>query len=276
MTACPTVAVAGPGAGPSSSFAGLENVIGEGRALISHSAQAGGFRYCLYRKRRSQADSDYQLVGTDTAADTTIRDGQRPNKAEDYVYRTDALTASGVLAGSDTVGARGAGGVPNVDGWSDINQTCIGCGGASVQGGVLKASAHGTGSAGQPVGQNVVYKQRLALEDNVGTTDEWVARAITPLSPSAPGSYVSASLTMSDEHPAVSRSDALGTVADVTRAGAGTGRSISLELRAQQDGQLRVIVRDNEGGDTNGSNHDLRADFGVIGNAYLVHGAAKR
>lgn len=270
---CPAIAVAGPGAGPASSFTGLENVIGEGRALISHSAQASWQRYCLYRKRRSQPDSDYQLVGSETDADKAIRDGQRPNKSEDYIFRTDAVTASGVVAGSNTVGARGAGGVGNADGWSDINQTCIGCGGASVQGGVLRASARGTGTTGPAVGQTVVYKQRFALQDTPTQTDEWVTRVLTPLSPSATGSYVSASLTMSEEHPAVARDDGVGTVADVTRSSSDKP-FINLELRAQQDGELRVIVRDSNTVTpleyTNGANHDLRADFGVIGNAYLV------
>ena len=141
-------------------------MIQEGRSLISHSAYSAApvGAYCLYRKRLGDPDSAYQLVGKDTGPEAgVIRDGQRPFKSEDYVFRTDAVTAAGMVAGSNTVGARGAGSIANVDGWAQINQSCASCGSATVQTGALKAAAAGGGGAGPPVGQVAVYKRRLAL-----------------------------------------------------------------------------------------------------------------
>ena len=106
-------------------------MIQEGRSLISHSAYSAApvGAYCLYRKRLGDPDSAYQLVGKDTGPEAgVIRDGQRPFKSEDYVFRTDAVTAAGMVAGSNTVGARGAGSIANVDGWAQINQSCASCG----------------------------------------------------------------------------------------------------------------------------------------------------
>jgi glucose/arabinose dehydrogenase len=260
---CPAAAVAGPGPGPASSFAGIENVIQEGRSLIAHDAYTAApvGAYCLYRKRRGDPDAAYQSVGRDTGAGAgTIRDGQRPFKTEDYVYRTDAVTSAGVVAGSNTVEARGAGSIANVDGWAQLNQTCTGCGSAAVQTGALKAASSGAGVAGPPVGQVAVYERRLDFEPTPGA--EWVARVLTPQTPSAPGTYASANLTMSDEHPATARGS--GTVADVTDSGR---PFINVELRAGSDGELRAILTDSNGSVTYPT--DLRS-FGVVDNTYLV------
>lgn len=261
---CPAAAAAGSASGPASSFEGLENVIQEGRARIGHSAytDAPVGAYCLYRKRLGDPDSAYQLVGRDTGAEAgVIRDGQRPFKSEDYVYRTDAVTAAGMVVGSDTVGARGAGSIANVDGWAQINQSCTACGSAAVQTGALKAAAAGAGGAGPPVGQVAVYSRRLALEPVSGA--EWVARVLTPQTPSEPGTYASANLTISDEHPATARG--ASSVADVTDS---NRPFINVELRAQADGELRVVVTES-GGFTATYPTDLRS-FGVIDNTYLV------
>jgi hypothetical protein len=260
---CPATAASGPASGPVSGFDGLENVIQEGRSLISHSAYTAApvGAYCLYRKRRADPDSTYQLVGRDVGAEAgVIRDGQRPFKSEDYVFRTDAVTAAGMVVGSNTVGARGAGSIANVDGWAQINQTCSSCGSATVQTGALKAAAAGSGAAGPPVGQVAVYKRRLMFQPTSGA--EWVARVLTPQTPSEPGTYASANLTISDEHPATARG--AGTVADVTDSG---HPFINVELRAQADGELHVVVTDSNGSVTDPT--DLRG-FGPIDNTYLT------
>ena len=99
-TDCASTAASGSASGPTSSFAGLENVIQEGRSLISHSAYSAApvGAYCLYRKRLGDSDTTYQLVGKGTGANAgVIRDGQRPFKSEDYVFRTDAVTAGGMV-----------------------------------------------------------------------------------------------------------------------------------------------------------------------------------
>ena len=147
---CPAGASSGPATGPASGFEGLQNVIQEGRSLISHSTypSAPVGAYCLYRKRRAESDGAYQLVGRDTGPEAgVIQDNQRPFKAEDYVYRTDAVTAAGAVAGSNTVAARGAGSIANVDGWAQIDQSCTSCGSASVQTGSLKAATAGAGGS---------------------------------------------------------------------------------------------------------------------------------
>ena len=260
-TDCPAAAVAGPGSGPASGFEGLENVIHESRSLISHGALAGAQvgMYCLYRKRRGDGDSAYQLVGSDAGAEAgVIRDGQRPFKNEDYLYRTDAVTTAGVVAGSNTVGARGAGSIANVDGWAQINQTCPACGSATTQTGALKAAASGSGGSGPPVGEVAVYRRPLDFVNG----SEWVARALTPQTPSEPGTYTSANMTISAGHPATARGT--GTVADPTDSG---GPFINVELRAEHDGDLRVLVTDSTG--FTQASGDLRAD-GVVSNSYLV------
>ena len=260
---CPATAASGPASGPVSGFDGLENVIQEGRSLISHSAYTAApvGAYCLYRRRRADPDSTYQLVGRDVGAEAgVIRDGQRPFKSEDYVFRTDAVTAAGMVVGSNTVGARGAGSIANVDGWAQINQTCASCGSAAVQTGALKAAAAGSGAAGPPVGQVAVYERRLMFQPTSGA--EWVARVLTPQTPSEPGTYASANLTISDEHPATARG--AGTVADVTDSG---HPFINVELRAQADGELRVVLTDSNGSVTYST--DLRG-FGPIDNTYLT------
>jgi glucose/arabinose dehydrogenase len=259
-TTCPPAASTGPATGPASSFAGIENVIHEGRSLIAHDAwQAAPVgAYCLYRKRREDADSTYQLVGSDTGADAgTIRDGQRPFKTEDYVYRTDALTSAGAVAGANTVAARGAGSVANVDGWAQINQSCGSCGSAAVQTGALKAAAAGTGGSGPPPGEVAVYRRRLSFQSG-----EWVARALTPQTPSAPGSYASADLTISADHPATARG--ASSVADPTDSG---GPFVNVALRSDQNGDLRVVATDSTGFSV--SSGDLRG-LGVVRNTYLV------
>ncbi len=268
---CASTASSGPASGPSSGFQGLENVIQEGRSLISHSAYSAApvGAYCLYRKRLGDPDSAYQLVGKDTGPEAgVIRDGQRPFKSEDYVFRTDAVTAAGMVAGSNTVGARGAGSIANVDGWAQINQSCASCGSATVQTGALKAAAAGGGGAGPPVGQVAVYKRRLAFQPASGA--EWVARVLTPQTPSEPGTYASANMTISDEHPATARGS--GSVADVTDSGR---PFINVELRAQADGELHLVLTDSNGSVTYedpsnpGTPFDLRT-FGVIDNTYLT------
>ena len=268
---CTSTASSGPASGPSSGFQGLENVIQEGRSLISHSAYSAApvGAYCLYRKRLGDPDSAYQLVGKDTGPEAgVIRDGQRPFKSEDYVFRTDAVTAAGMVAGSNTVGARGAGSIANVDGWAQINQSCASCGSATVQTGALKAAAAGGGGAGPPVGQVAVYKRRLAFQPASGA--EWVARVLTPQTPSEPGTYASANMTISDEHPATARGS--GSVADVTDSGR---PFINVELRAQADGELHLVLTDSNGSVTYedpsnpGTPFDLRT-FGVIDNTYLT------
>ena len=240
---CPAGASSGPATGPASGFEGLQNVIQEGRSLISHSTypSAPVGAYCLYRKRRAESDGAYQLVGRDTGPEAgVIQDNQRPFKAEDYVYRTDAVTAAGSVAGSNTVAARGAGSIANVDGWAQIDQSCISCGSASVQTGSLKAATAGAGGAGPPAGEVAVYRRRLALAAGPGA--EWETRVLTPQTPSAPDSYASANLTISDEHPATARG--ASSVADVTD----TGRPfINVELRALQNGELHLVVTDTNG-----------------------------
>ena len=262
-TDCPATAASGPASGPASGFEGLENVIQEGRSLISHSAYTAAptGAYCLYRKRRNDPDTTYQLVGRDVGAEAgVIRDGQRPFKSEDYLFRTDAVTAAGSVVGSNTVGARGAGSISNVDGWAQVNQNCTACGSAGVQTGALKAAAAGSGAAGPPVGEVAVYRSRLAFQPVSGA--EWVARVLTPQTPSASNTYASANLTISDEHPATARG--ASSVADVTDSGR---PFINVELRATSDGELHVVLTDSNGSVTYPT--DLR-DFGVVDNTYLT------
>jgi glucose/arabinose dehydrogenase len=259
---CPSAAAPAGASGPASGFDGLENVIHESRSLISHTAYpaapVGG--YCLYRKRRGDPDSTYQLVGSDLGPEAgVIRDGQRPFKNEDYVYRTDAVTGAGVVAGSSTVAARGAGSIANVDGWAQINQSCASCGSAGVQTGALKAAATGAGSPGPAVGEVAVFHRRLGFT----AAGEWVARALTPQTPAAGGTYAGASLTISDAHPAVARG--AQSVADPTDSGR---PFIDVQLRALQNGDLVVRATDSTG--FSSTSGDIRGLPGVIHNTYLV------
>ena len=124
-TDCPAAGVAAAGAGPASSF-GLGNVLSEARSLVSHSAVVGATKYCLYRKTATTA---YRLVGSGPGPDAgVITDGGSPTRNDDYEFRTDALTATGVVAGSNSLNARGATVIPGVTGWAGLNQTCATCG----------------------------------------------------------------------------------------------------------------------------------------------------
>ena len=93
---------------------------------------------------------------------------------------------------------------------------------------------------------------------------------LTPQTPSEPGTYASANMTISDEHPATARGS--GSVADVTDSGR---PFINVELRAQADGELHLVLTDSNGSVTYedpsnpGTPFDLRT-FGVIDNTYLT------
>ena len=113
-----------------------------------------------------------------------------------------------------------------------------------------------------------MYKRRLAFQPASGA--EWVARVLTPQTPSEPGTYASANMTISDEHPATARGS--GSVADVTDSGR---PFINVELRAQANGELHLVLTDSNGSVTYedpsnpGTPFDLRT-FGVIDNTYLT------
>ena len=137
-TDCPAAGVAAAGAGPASSF-GLGNVLSEARSLVSHSAVVGATKYCLYRKTATTA---YRLVGSGPGPDAgVITDGGSPTRNDDYEFRTDALTATGVVAGSNSLNARGATVIPGATGWAGLNQGCASCGDASVAAPSLQLSA---------------------------------------------------------------------------------------------------------------------------------------
>jgi glucose/arabinose dehydrogenase len=263
------------GTGVASSFDGLANVIQEGRSRIAHGAYAGsGFEaYCLLRKKRDDPDSTYQVVGSsDQPAAGTIQDGQRPTKGLDYLFRTDVVTVSGHLPGANTVGARGAGSIADVEGWAQLEQSCFQCGSSSVQGGSLRSTIEGDGGGGadDTVGEIAVYKDRVALGTHpVDPNTIVTARVLSPLSPTTPGAHLAAQLNLSVDHPAAVRDDAAGTVADLM----GSAQPwITVELRVTEDGSLRVVAKDSAASSPDkiiAQSGDLLVD-GPINNVYLT------
>jgi glucose/arabinose dehydrogenase len=263
------------GIGALSAFEGLVNVIQEGRSRIGHDAYSGTeFKsFCLLRKRRGDSDSTYQAVGSSpSAAAGVINDGQRPAKGEDYVFRTDVLTTTGHIPGANTIAARGAGSVADVEGWAQLEQSCTQCGSTSVQGGSLRSTVKGDGLGGadDTVGEIAVYKDRIALGTHpVDPNTIVTTRVLTPLSPSAPGSHVAAQLNLSTQHPAAVRDDASGTVADLLHS---SGPWITVELQVGESGDVKVVAKDSAASAPDkviAQSGDLLVD-GPINNVYLT------
>ena len=252
-------------------FEGLENVIQEGRSLISHSAypSAPVGTYCLYRKRRAESDAAYQLVGRDPGAEAgVIRDNQRPFKSEDYIYRTDAVTAAGTVAGSNTVAARGPG----------ASRTSM-------------AGRRSTRAArrAERVGPDRLAQGRRRRRRRSRSARRGGRRLSPPASAGgrsrgrvgdpcahAADSLRSRQLRQREPHDlrrAPGHRPRRVSVADVTDTT--TRPFINVELRARQDGDLHLVVTDTNGSVTYsdpsapGTPFDLRT-FGVIDNTYLI------
>jgi glucose/arabinose dehydrogenase len=254
---CTVMGPAIAGTGLISTFEGLENVTAEARSKIGHDAYTGGgfVAICLLRKQLGDPDSTYQVVRpTSSPLAGALTDGQRPEKGTSYVYRTDVVTDEGHIPGANVLTARGAASVADSDGWAQLEENCTKCGSTSLQAGSLRSTVKSTGSSpGQYVGQIAVYKDRVALgwhpsalpdhPEQAGTLAS--TRVLVPLSPSTPGTHVSAQLNLSVEHPAVMRNAAAGTTADLRDS---TSPWISVEARRYADGTIKVVARDSASG----------------------------
>jgi glucose/arabinose dehydrogenase len=234
------------GTGLASSLEGLANVIDEGRPKVGHGAFAGaGFKaICLLRKKRDEPDITYQLVGTSgSPLAGIIQDNQRVAKGTDYLYRIDVVTDAGHVPGSNTLAVRGAGKVPNVEGWAQVEQNCTQCGSSSAQSGSLRSTidSDGPSGPGDYVGEVAVYQTPVALTWREGEATIVETRALVPIDPSTLDTHVAAQLNLSVDHPAGIRDDEEGTVADLRGSEAPW---ISVELRSDADGDVIVVARD--------------------------------
>ena len=261
------------GTGLTSSLEGLANVINEGRPKVGHGAFAGtDFKViCLLRKKRDEPDSTYHLVGNSTSPLAgIIQDNERVAKGTDYLYRTDVVTDAGHVPGANTLAVRGAGKIPNVEGWAQVEQNCTQCGSSSAQSGSLRSTiaSDGPEGSGDFVGEVAVYQTPVALTWREGEATVVETRALVPVDPSTPDTHVAAQLNLSVDHPAGVRDEEEGTVADLRGSEAPW---ISVELRSDSDGDVKVVARDSA---APGKNHTIAAsgDLTVIGlqNVYLT------
>ncbi|HEX6752916.1 MAG TPA: PQQ-dependent sugar dehydrogenase [Solirubrobacterales bacterium] len=261
------------GTGLTSSLEGLANVINEGRPKVGHGASAAtDFKtICLLRKKRDEPDSTYQVVGTSSSPLAgVIQDNQRVAKGTDYLYRTDVVTDAGHVPGSNTLAVRGAGKVPNVEGWAQIEQNCTQCGSSSAQSGSLRSTidSDGLAGAGEYVGEVAVYQTPIALTWREGEATIVETRALVPINPSTLDTHVAAQLNLSVDHPAGIRDEEAGTVADLRGSEAPW---ISVELRSDADGDAIVVARDSASA---GADHVIAAsgDLTTVGlqNVYMT------
>ncbi len=234
------------GTGLTSSLEGLANVIDEGRPKVGHGAYAGtDFQFvCLLRKKRDEPDSTYHLVGTSSSPLAgIIQDNERVAKGTDYLYRTDVVTDAGHIPGSNTLAVRGAGKVPNVEGWAQVEQNCTQCGSSSAQSGSLRSTiaSDDADGPGEYVGEVAVYQTPIALTWREGEATIVETRALVPIDPSTLDTHVAAQLNLSVDHPAGIRDEEAGTVADLRGSEAPW---ISVELRSDADGDVIVVARD--------------------------------
>jgi len=261
------------GTGLTSSLEGLANVINEGRPKVGHGAFAGtDFKVvCLLRKKRDEPDSTYHLVGNSSSPTAgIIQDNERVAKGTDYLYRTDVVTDAGHVPGSNTLAVRGAGKVPNVEGWAQVEQNCTQCGSSSAQSGSLRSTidSDGLSGAGEYVGEVAVYQTPIALTWREGEATVVETRALVPINPSTLDTHVAAQLNLSVDHPAGIRDEEEGTVVDLRGSEAPW---ISVELRSDADGDAIVVARDSASA---GADHVIAAsgDLTTVGlqNVYMT------